>query len=39
MMPLERLYCRLGWPAWFWPLVLVAIFALFVIGSSFESWE
>jgi hypothetical protein len=31
---LENLYMRLGRPAWFWPCVMVALFALIVIGSS-----
>ena len=31
---LENLYTRLGRPVWFWPLVMFAMFVLFVLGSS-----
>lgn len=31
---LERLYYRLGQPAWYWPTVMTLIFALYVVGSS-----
>ncbi len=31
---LERIYLRLGQPAWYWPTVLTLIFVLFVLGSS-----
>lgn len=31
---LERLYFRLGQPAWYWPTVMTLIFALYVVGSS-----
>lgn len=33
---LEQLYIRLGRPWWFWPLVMSALFALFVLASSLE---
>ncbi len=31
---LERLYIRLGQPAWYWPTVMTLIFVLYVVGSS-----
>ena len=31
---LERLYFRLGQPAWFWPSVMVLMLGLIVVGSS-----
>ncbi len=31
---LESLYQRLGQPAWFWPVVMAALCALIVVGSS-----
>ena len=34
--PLESLYIELGRPAWFWPVVVVIIFALWVGVSSLE---
>lgn len=30
----ERLYNRLGRPAWYWPSVMACVFVLYVIGSS-----
>lgn len=34
---LEELYERMGRPRWFWPLVLIVIFLLFVLGSTLGS--
>lgn len=37
---LERLYFRLGQPAWFWPAVMVLLLVLIVVGSSCSpEWE
>lgn len=37
---LERLYFRLGQPAWFWPSVLSLLFVLTIVGSSCSpEWE
>jgi len=31
---LEQLYCQLGHPRWFWPVVLLAILGLLVLAGS-----
>lgn len=31
---LERLYVRLGRPAWFWPAVAALLLVLWIVGSS-----
>ena len=34
MTPLERLYVRLGEPAWYWPAVMFAIFVVLPLLAS-----
>lgn len=36
---LERLYFRLGQPAWFWPAVMVLLLVLWIVGSSVSPEE
>jgi len=30
----DRLYIKLGRPAWFWPSVMACVFFLYIVGSS-----